>query len=1320
MSDVFRQTPYASPDTLRAKLHMDKKFYDAHTKQSVEYQHVTQTHNIGTVENWGAEMLLSTRKLKMNRPPLGDIILSKEFYDYFTLKNDDNIETYAQENAIMCVLKPNTCRDGKEIYVRFENVEKLILPRAFSSSEKLLFPHVVWRTKTPPKLVVNNAGDALNGTFDLVASSKDDKLGDVTYWFETTIPTTNQNVEDYLERNLLDSNYCTDSVIQTIPLELWCEEQPFVWLTFSKLKTLPDCDLPNNIGWNNRPIFTAGSDGHGKHFLYPFLYGNDNYPEERTPENSDWQVRLYSCYVFGMEGAPSSFSENKTQYIKRIQFVHYKNNDPYTPENHLGVINIDLPQDHIRFRMVNNEERYQKSKWGDDRWSYRKAVEGDWDYDGITYVNPVYAYINGFISNNNTSNTSLPAYRQPFLEILPDKTSVNWHSWDMNPIEIGTHVDYTTDFSMNGVKKKNGTVFNLGDFDGLPRYYHQKLPRDTHRSHVELYSMKDNPNVYTQQAMDRRVATVIVDAGVPQNDFPSIEEDMESAITFQSNRTYITDENKILTMNNVKSDIGFSSRIEFGDITMSRYEKASPFIYHGQRNFSLGMLGYDNELEKGRVYYLSNDTIAYDNNAISDLTKPPRTMARIADIPTDTSQLVSIKGKAPTLITDEKYTRTEMSYTKEDREWLYGLLNNGILVKYNGKFVFHEMSLVYQGDITMDMSNDEYQAFENTRSDLDYIFTFEYLVKNGYGKPVYEYDELTMHHGIHTEKEDDYLYRWLITDGGSGYVQGDIVQCYLAGQIFKGVVAETVTGGTVTKIDMLEDVGEDLEVSYQNFDQLETPLSLTLVKKQYSSTGNGLTVTFKIYHDPTTKIIYANDKLLDNLFTLQFDIYGALWIMIPEVIHVPTSATMSENTTIYGTYNPETGLWTKVWSSDAISVRWKKAAQLTGDKIRINGYSYNASDYLKYSINAIMIARLSQKLIQHLGVTDGLIHSVNVSGNTRVTTFYKYDNVDQETFDSFVASEMVSEGYLKQDSYYFMRKGEIITIPIQNEDGETINRYRTRYDLMQYQINDTQTPLDKPILFPRNHKAIVNPGWNKSVSLSFGNGVQYGVDVRTMSTTDVEQTSIFMYDPYATSFQTHQVYYPGITQKTGEHKITFLDFYRTSQDSYLFDVSGKDVVLTCDVWKYNGEEIEYTSDEDVDKQIPYEPNIHHVKQSMIKIRNAGEVFGENYNHEETTCDPIGEQPKGAFLPITARTYDKQYHFDREMNYAQIESDLQFFFKIPDDVTSLTGYHIKETYIKGDHYEPFDLSPYTILLWKKALYIYDAFSDNWIALRRRSV
>ena len=87
MTDTSMEfSQFMSPDSLRKATQLLKNMYDLHTKRYCGYEDINGCQYVGTVENFGSEMLFETRKLLMNKPPLKNIFIENTF-DFTANKN---------------------------------------------------------------------------------------------------------------------------------------------------------------------------------------------------------------------------------------------------------------------------------------------------------------------------------------------------------------------------------------------------------------------------------------------------------------------------------------------------------------------------------------------------------------------------------------------------------------------------------------------------------------------------------------------------------------------------------------------------------------------------------------------------------------------------------------------------------------------------------------------------------------------------------------------------------------------------------------------------------------------------------------------------------------------------------------------------------------------------------------------------------------------------------------------------------------------------------------------------------------------------------
>jgi len=1270
--NVIRQTPNVTPDSMRQKLHMDERLFNGYTPKSFGYTATNQTQYSSNIQNWGSELLLETRKLKLDRPPLGDIQLlstsEDAFKQFFELKYSDNRDSYEQECCVMAILKKGVLHNRK-VYLTFTNVKKVILPRALSDSENKVYPHVVWKTTSPPFLHVQAyEGSEDYDVFPLVAyHTASESPTSTTYWFENTTPFgTDATLEEMLIASDT-STISTEGELQTVTFETWMEELPFIWMTFDNLRSLPTIGFNGNTGNQDWPILTAGTDGHGTHYLFPYAYGEDNTPASGVSTNTRWLIRVHPRYVFNI-GTKNDIESNQTQEIDYIEFVGYENDDPFGVDNHRGVVKVTFDNNHVRLRFV------EDGIWGFSHWQFRKPVDGDWDYDGTRYQNPIYGYME--YGYTNTSPLLNPIFKIiPQMDVLTDD-DVSRHN-----VAIGIHSDTSSEYSQHAVIKKNGTIFNLGDFDGLPPYYAYKLPRDVSRSHTEMYAIKDRTDVNQNIAMNNYVAAMLIDSAIPQTKMNDIVEDAESAIVFDyaNMRTYKTIEDKILTANNIASDIGYINRDTFIDINKKGYQDSQKFIYHGNRIFSLGVMGLDPELETGRVYYLSNDGASYENNEIAIASKPKRTVARICDIPTDMGQLISIKGIAPTLTIDEYYTRSEQAYTLLDRERVWQIINNGVIVHdENGRYIFGAEEL------------------------LDDTLSYEYM-RETYFAPSILNPTITMTDGLHAKNEAlDGDYYWTIASGGVDYRVGDTVQGYIAGHIMKGVVATVDGTGSVTEVVAYNPDAPDLQIPVMNFYARDSYIDCFTIKKaQYASKSQGLRLHLHLadhvwpYDSPVLMEQYIRYSHIPNLFTFQFDMLGNIWLYEYQYHEDEKAAIalMVEDLDL-GQHDDETdeaydtriqSLWDSRddWREKYLALTglsWVSVCQMTGDTITDNPYD-DMDTRKNRGLFSIMMQKFQWDISKYtFGSSYQYLWAVS-----NITTVARSEIID-ETLDMMMnnypseAKALYENAVMEYiDHHAILYEGSYITY---KEVGDEEHRNISIYQIYPNINNNREFKL------PVAHKAKLHSRGGLSNQLIFANTGK----IRNHKNM---QPIVYVFNPKSTTYEnTMEVTY-NISQTTDHYQVLYVDFPQISAGLQLWTEISGSVILDVDVWKYIGYE-ECTIDQ---PKHPYHPNVDDDKLPLQKLGNADDVVLRTQNRR---YQPLTEQPTGAMHNISIRQYPSAYRTGRGGVY---DSELLFFFKLPDDAT-LQGFHMKDDVTMED------ISKYCILLHRKRLYYYNESIDRW--------
>jgi hypothetical protein len=127
MSEPIRESsPMIGPDSLRKINQVNKAFFETHTKRNYGRADVYGSQYSGTVENFGFEMLLESRKLKMQKPSLQGVFAIDNYKYYFDLQYSNMIETFEQQGMLEAVLRKDVFLPNKEYKIRFEKCYHLM------------------------------------------------------------------------------------------------------------------------------------------------------------------------------------------------------------------------------------------------------------------------------------------------------------------------------------------------------------------------------------------------------------------------------------------------------------------------------------------------------------------------------------------------------------------------------------------------------------------------------------------------------------------------------------------------------------------------------------------------------------------------------------------------------------------------------------------------------------------------------------------------------------------------------------------------------------------------------------------------------------------------------------------------------------------------------------------------------------------------------------------------------------------------------------------------------------------------------------------
>lgn len=846
MSDPIRETsPMITADALRKINQMNKAFYDTHTKKNFGITDTWGSQYSGTVENFGFESLLETRKLKMEKPSLEGVFVSNGFKNYFNLQYSNMIETYDQQTMIEAVLKKDTFLPNKEYTIKFVDCKDVYIPRSESwgalntTTPSNVYKNKFVRTKTPPKLIIKDLSSGVVEEVDLTLGVGDDF--DVDYYFYNEFA-TQKFIMDY-----------SGNVLITVPISNDDAGLPFVWICEEIFRALPPLNLEGAELVENKPFLSIGTDGHNISHIYPIIYGERSLPSQ--PSTGVWYLKAWS----NLDGFSVEGSNNNASKISSIALSFVSSTDQ----------EILYP--------VTFEEEYIKITLSD---------KVGWEFIKDSMNDPYYARINLMdVFGSNASQEPNISLTEAFDISFSDNYYFNPYEGLCEGAESGIHIDILSDYSQNSVPKKNGIIHQLGEFDGLPTYFHSFHTENINRSHVELYTIRDRLNRYTQTPTLKQTAALILDSAMPQKDLMNIATEQEPAIVYQYDPEaylFVTDPDKVVSKKNVVSEITFNDENTFGNCRRPADSKKKRFIYHGNRTFSLGAIEFDPELETARVYYINNDSISYVNNAASEEEKKrsPLTLARICDIPTTYEQLMHISNVAATYVFDSKYVRMHAEYNNDD----FDLIGN------KRRFKVVTIPGTTKGDTWI------YDYRKELPSKQEMIDAGYYRVFNIYNTDI----------PITSENFE-------VLSSGNSYSEGDTFYCLVGGKAFDGVVTKTAMSGNVQEIEI--SVSDNTKISYYNTTGTDTSLKTVTVS---SETGTGLQIKLVLEpgviesHRPRKQ---SGDEALpppEGLIAFKSDYVGNIFL--------------------YSLRND--------WI-------WEKVCQVEGDEYRVNEYDSSATTSIR-------------------------------------------------------------------------------------------------------------------------------------------------------------------------------------------------------------------------------------------------------------------------------------------------------------------------------------------------------------------------------------
>lgn len=717
----YELLPILGPDGVRKILRANKNLFNSYTKKNYDVTNQGEITNVGTVENFGSELLLESRKLGNERLDFYKNNLTSEFKFYFDPVWSPLTPTDFQRTILQCLLKKNVFLEDCTYDLVFNDIRERYILRSDSTSD--------------PYVKKNKFYESSDVYLKIVDGNNVEKHVKITNNASFVIGFYyNSQTDDYAIIN-------EEALTLIVELDKDMYDMPWLWLYFPNQEDSHQypIQIEDNFDVNNNTLISLGADGHNVSHGYLSVYGEENIPY--VPEEVEGNKWIVKCYTndeieqFSLTNRSLNWGLN----IVRVDFGY-------------GADARSIDPQEITSLTVDTSTGAKLSLNKDAGWQFQKPSEGDSDYDDLTDHNPAYAYIDLSVFADNMPED---AVLTPAFDIACKERHNETEMEDrllFNDSKSGMHIDASSEISDNGVSKKNGVIHDLGDFDGLPAYFQYMLPETIHRIHTEIYSINQKLSL-KEEPIQRGTAALILDTAIPQIEADMLLDNLNLSITYnyEVGRRFDTTEPPI-DEKNALSEVVYVDPYNFGCSSQAKYVLNHKFIYHGNRVFSLGKTGLDPEKEIGRVYYVSNDDIKYKNNELLNeyQKKPGLTLARICDIPTSFLELIQIPYKSPAIVIDELYVRSECSF-KESEKYDLWYDKHPTLVNLNGRYIFE-----YYQDLNTIMGQ--------TWMNIHYPHATNLIGK------------------LNLASDAGVNFVWEVGEPGSGYAPGDILATMVGGQ----------------------------------------------------------------------------------------------------------------------------------------------------------------------------------------------------------------------------------------------------------------------------------------------------------------------------------------------------------------------------------------------------------------------------------------------------------------------------------------------------------------------------------------------------------
>ena len=352
----------------------------------------------------------------MTRPPIRNLTYGKDTSFYFNIQYANLIDTYEQQNMLVCNLKRDVLVASHRYYLVFNNVSEYITIRSTNSSAgNRITPDS--QKHVQQSVVFKDTFYKTNETPILVETYIDENDDEITVYHDIDIKHDSDYPTYYFHLNDLTSGFIDsviDNTLTTIELTDDMFDLPFVWFTIPTFNYLPKINLTDNVDSEGRPFLTFGTDGNNTSRIYPNCYEN-NFPSFEPIENNKWflKVECIEGNRFIPDDEPGDHDSNYSIPIKSISLVYAPTvNQQPDVEN---VINIGINPNVI----VTIDDC---KMWGRSDWSFRRRDGSDYDYDinNSTYAFHLFEKNNDIdygasFSMNHLTDSLRPGFRITFI-----------------------------------------------------------------------------------------------------------------------------------------------------------------------------------------------------------------------------------------------------------------------------------------------------------------------------------------------------------------------------------------------------------------------------------------------------------------------------------------------------------------------------------------------------------------------------------------------------------------------------------------------------------------------------------------------------------------------------------------------------------------------------------------------------------------------------------------------------------------------------------------------------------------------------------------